>query len=265
MDFGKKMGRNALVRLGAHLSGPREGRRIVAFHEIRDGGLFRKRMEWLRAAFEVVPLHELIHRPPDADAAVALTFDDGYGVFHELVAPVLADLGLPATFFVCSGFVGLTGSAAAAYARRCLQRVDAPRPLTHAELADLACTPGFEIGSHTVHHLDVGRRWDRAVLRAEIDGDRDRLADWTGRAVRLFAYPFGERGTVSEQVSAHVRASGFDAAVTCVPGFVTAGGDPFLTPRDGLDETDPLALWRAWLQGGYDRLYAWTSRLALAG
>jgi peptidoglycan/xylan/chitin deacetylase (PgdA/CDA1 family) len=39
---------------------------------------------------------------------VVITFDDGYKSWVTNVLPALKELELPATFFVSSGFVGLT-------------------------------------------------------------------------------------------------------------------------------------------------------------
>jgi len=57
--------------------------------------------------FEVVPLETLAEpgRPRARRRRVALTFDDGLRSNVRVAYPILRELGLPATFFVCPGLV----------------------------------------------------------------------------------------------------------------------------------------------------------------
>ncbi|WP_229491437.1 polysaccharide deacetylase family protein [Massilia sp. HP4] len=70
---------------------------------------FRWQMALLARCFNVLPLHDALRAldqgtlPP---RAVCITFDDGYRSVHDLALPVLRELGLPATVFVTSGFIG---------------------------------------------------------------------------------------------------------------------------------------------------------------
>jgi peptidoglycan/xylan/chitin deacetylase (PgdA/CDA1 family) len=69
---------------------------------------FEARLAWVGSCFNVIPLAEAVAglragRLPRR--ALAITFDDGYRDNAELAAPILAKLGLPATFFVATGFL----------------------------------------------------------------------------------------------------------------------------------------------------------------
>ena len=64
-------------------------------------------MEVLRQQARPVTLEELVTKRIDRDAkaAVAVTFDDGYANNLSVAKPVLERNGVPATVFVCSGYL----------------------------------------------------------------------------------------------------------------------------------------------------------------
>lgn len=69
---------------------------------------FRWQMAALGAYFSPLSLAEAVERLQGGDLpprAVCVTFDDGYRDNYEVALPVLEDLGIPATFFVSSGYV----------------------------------------------------------------------------------------------------------------------------------------------------------------
>jgi peptidoglycan/xylan/chitin deacetylase (PgdA/CDA1 family) len=259
--------RNALVRAGgvaASVGGPKAGKRALAFHEIPDAVRFREFLDRLIAEYDILALHEWLTAPPATRTQLTLTFDDGYASWHESVAPLLDERGLPAVFFVSSGLVGLRGSEAREFARSRLRRTRELELIGARELEDLARHPLFEVGGHTVTHADLGRITAPDIARAEIAGDRARLEDRLGARVRWFAYPFGNHANVSLTARSLVEELGMAAAFTLIPGWWEPGkGDRYLIGRDGIDPSLPFALWRAWLRGGYDRLY--TVKTAVTG
>jgi peptidoglycan/xylan/chitin deacetylase (PgdA/CDA1 family) len=232
------------------------GKRVIVFHDVKDAELLREKLEWLMEHYEIVSLEELLSRPLGQRTQVAITFDDGYACWHELAAPILEDLKIPTVFFVCSGFVGLADKEAEDFGHRYFHRQQKLSPITRNQLAELANHPLFEIGSHTVHHIDLGQPMDEGTLRAEISTDKGQLENWTGAPVCWFAYPFGEPKNVSPQAVNFVRCMGFLAAFTLVPSYWKPDHDRFKIGRDSLDLAQPLWLWRARLNGGYDNLYA---------
>ena len=234
---------------------------VLLFHRVADvthdiHGLavspaaFRSQMEQLRESWQVLPLRELAAaaangEPPDR--AVALTFDDGYLDNLETAAPILAELGLPATFFLttetrsgCRRFWwdvledALASDRAAHdewYVRfqrsapvvrddmlaQLARQTGVPlvskagRPMTFEEMARLRAFPLIDIGAHSVHHLSLAQLSADECHR-EVFESRSALERLTGRPVTSFAYPFG--ATAPDALAA-VTAAGFDDAVTC--------------------------------------------------
>jgi peptidoglycan/xylan/chitin deacetylase (PgdA/CDA1 family) len=251
--------RNALVRAGgavASLGGSRPGKRALVFHEVPEIPRFRDFLDWLLAEYEVLAVEDWLRNPPGDRTQLTLTFDDGYASWHEAVAPLLEERNVPAVFFVTSGLVGLRGKEARDFARSRLHRTRELKFIDLRQLEDLASHALFEVGGHTLTHADLGRISNHHTVREEVVGDRAALEDWLGVKVRWFAYPFGTPGNVSPTARSVVEEVGMSAAFTLIPGWwEPSSGDRFLIGRDGVDPSLSFSLWRAWLRGGYDRLY----------
>lgn len=76
---------------------------------VPDAEQFEAQMRWISEWFSVLPLAEAIGRL-EANAlparALAITFDDGYADNHQVACGILRRLGLSATFFIATGFLG---------------------------------------------------------------------------------------------------------------------------------------------------------------
>jgi peptidoglycan/xylan/chitin deacetylase (PgdA/CDA1 family) len=80
--------------------------RILMYHGTprRDAAALERQLRLVRLAFPIVPLDALA-AGTNGRARVALTFDDGLRSNVEVAYPILKQLGLSATFFVCPGLI----------------------------------------------------------------------------------------------------------------------------------------------------------------
>jgi peptidoglycan/xylan/chitin deacetylase (PgdA/CDA1 family) len=210
---------------------------IVAFHRVNDelppdsltcsSADFELFCQFFKDHFMVVPLSEQVracyeNRP--TGGTVSITLDDGYLDNYTVAAPILERLGLPATFFVTTSFIGT-------------QHVppwDADLPMhpgwmTWEQVRDLA-SRGFDIGAHTQTHIDMGHE-SADVIAAELAGSRLALEQALGREVRLFAYPFGGPENITETARTLVRDAGFTCCLSCDSGTNPVLPNPFYLRR----------------------------------
>lgn len=247
--------RRAPLSIARLLGLGRGGDRVAVLHEVTAPERLRHRLEWLDLHFEVVDLETLLKGEGGSGARVALTFDDGMRSWHTVVRPVLEEMTLSATFFVCSGFIDAAGSDLTSFVRTNLRRSGSLEPLTWEQVAELAAHPLFEVGAHSRRHLDLGALEPGEVER-EIVEDVRRIEDQAGCEVRYLAYPFGQPEQLPESAGDTLARAGLEGAFTTVPGPVTARTDRRYLPRHGLDLREPRWVWRAVLRGAYDPIYA---------
>lgn len=254
----KRRLRDTLI-LGAHRLNRRSrlaGKRVIVLHDVEapEADAFRVRMEFIREKFEILSMADLLQNPAGDRIQVAVTFDDGYASWAETAAPLLSELEIPAVFFACSGLVDLEEGESRRFYRENIRRMRPFAPLRRSHIELLSENPLFEIGSHTVGHADLGAITAPDQLRAQIADDRVALEKLTGKRVRYFAWPFGGRAQISETARHAIRAAGFEAAFTTIPGRNAPPDDALLIGRDMLSLDDPTSVWEARLHGAYDTL-----------
>lgn len=215
---------------------------VVAFHRITDelpeDGLtcgsekFESFCQFFQKHFRTVALSDQIagcRAGADLGGTLSITFDDGYRDNYEVAAPILRRLRLPATFFVTTGYIGT--DTVAPWDRQLPMR---PGWMSWEQVRALA-DMGFEIGSHSEAHIDLGTA-DAETVRTDLATSQRKLAAALGKPARLFAYPFGGPEHLSARSRELVREAGFECCIACYGGLNPAKPDPFNLNRIGIAE-----------------------------
>jgi peptidoglycan/xylan/chitin deacetylase (PgdA/CDA1 family) len=180
-------------------------------------------------------------RPVDGDDVLAnrprsfhVTFDDSYRNFAAAL-PVMRDLGVRASVFVCTG---LAGEGRAFHVPELEQRMpdsaDELLTMPWQTLCELSAH-GVEIGSHSVSHPHLPELSD-SELRHELVDSREEIEARVGRPCRFLAYPYGDNDA---RVRTAARRAGYVAAYALRAGW--PGADPVALPRVDIYRRDGLS------------------------
>ena len=85
------------------------------------------------------------------------------------------------------------------------------------QVSELARSGLIQFGAHTVHH-EILSRLDDATLGNELRESIDVVAERTGNASRVFAYPNGRPQDYDERAVRLLRSLAIQAALTTIPG-----------------------------------------------
>lgn len=236
----KSLAGQCLFRTGIYRQFYR-GRAIIAlFHRIDDDRPddplccsqqdFDRFCRFFRKYFTVVPLSVLLdrlERGSDVSGLLAITFDDGYLDNAVLAAPILRKYELPACFFITPGFLSSGCDAPWDVARGVRSKW-----MDWDQVRELSAQ-GFEIGAHTMTHVDLGQVVGEAA-RWEIAESKRELERVLQKPVDLFAYPFGGLHQCTESNRSLVRSAGFRCCLSAHGGVVGEAADPFWLLRTTL-------------------------------
>lgn len=210
---------------------------VICLHRVNDDkgddlttpvSVFEQFLRSIKSDYNPISFRQLVEslhrREPIPANAVAITFDDGYRDNRTIAAPLLKQYDMPATFFVTSDYIGTD---------RVFpwdSEIGARYPMmSWDDVRDLA-NMGFDIGGHTMNHIDLGNA-PLDVAEREIFGCKARIERELGREIHDFAYPFGRVDAIRDEVREIVRRCGFRSCVSACGGKVCATSDPFRLER----------------------------------
>ena len=175
--------------------------RWLARHRFRAVTLARVEAAWAGRA-------RLPRRP------LVISFDDGYRSVYEHAFPRLRRRHWPAVLNLAAGNLYWYGGLSPRRVRRLIRA-------------------GWELASHTIHHMPV-QGASRRTLLVEVAGSRRLLRRMFHVPVRNFAYP---EGRWDGRAAAAVRAAGYTAAAGIVPGLARPD-ERFHLDRIRVDDSD---------------------------
>jgi peptidoglycan/xylan/chitin deacetylase (PgdA/CDA1 family) len=229
--------------------------RFVMFHDIPDEAEenFRATLRFLKQQTNVVSLNDYFAgRLCSKKVNVVVTFDDGYKSWISKAAPALRQLEMPATFFISSGFLGLSDEKEDEFTRVNLKVTrKITGSLSEKDVRWLS-EEGFAIGGHTCAHANLADIRGRTELLREILNDKRKLEAIIGKEIHFFAYPFGVYNHPSEDLKGVLEEAGYTGAVTTIPGFNNAGTNRYFLHRELTRAVTPLCVFKALVFGTYD-------------
>lgn len=214
---------------------------VLLFHRVTDEARdnlsvgvaqFERLMQSLKQHCEVLSIEQVLALgatvPRSRRPLVAVTFDDGYLDNYTHAAPILRRLGLPAGFYVSTGIV-----ASDRQFPHDQRRGNATLPVMTWDQIRQMHAWGFNVGSHTVSHVDCVAE-DEAVVRGELQQSRADLQREIGRDDLIFAYPYGGRHQMNAQRLELVREVGYVACLSAYGGSNVGRVDGWNVLRRGI-------------------------------
>jgi peptidoglycan/xylan/chitin deacetylase (PgdA/CDA1 family) len=173
----------------------------------RDIYNFAHDLAFIRRNFEVVSMDELADirsgkRKVNTDIAV-ITFDDGDLSIYALAYPLLAEFGLPATFFLVPSYINTTGYISWEQAQEMLSYRDQDGEQL------------FSFGSHTMNHVYLGEvnTMDAAF---EMSVSKLTIEHMLDTEVTALALPFGS-GHDNDRILKQAAEAGYTVVRNSLP------------------------------------------------
>jgi peptidoglycan/xylan/chitin deacetylase (PgdA/CDA1 family) len=217
--------------------------------------LFLIQLAYVKRHYRVIPLREYLlareNRQRLPRHSVILTFDDGLRNFLTVAAPILNDLGLPATVFLVTDRVESRGQSNMGSS---WVSADDKVSLSWSEATTFQFEGRIEFGSHTCSHPELPQLTSSEIdveLRDSLRAIRNNLHD---NVPVSFAYPYGY---YSEFIAGKARSAGYSCALTTDAGSNSINTDLFRLRRAVVRHYDTIDVFAARVSGlvGWLRIF----------
>jgi len=215
---------------------------VLTFHAVRasETQAFEQQMRKLKGLAHPVFADEVA--PSCGRISVAVSFDDGLRSVFENALPIMASLGIPATLFIPTGYLGLApawGSFANSFGRH-------SDSVVSAEVLAQVDPQLVRVGSHTVTHRPLADV-ERLQCQREMEESKQSLERLLGLPVRMLAFPFGSFSLDTVKLA---HEAGYDMLFANVP-LVTRDNPPRLVGRLDVSPLDWALEFRLKVAGAY--------------
>jgi peptidoglycan/xylan/chitin deacetylase (PgdA/CDA1 family) len=230
-------------------------RTIFAYHGIDSNHsacvsptVFKEQIEHILKEFKIVKLPDLLSAKHVAtDRVASITFDDAYENILKSAIPYLKKVGVHATIFVPTKYLGQKNYWDDENGAHLLNI------MTSQQLSVLS-GDGISVGSHTHSHFRlVGN--DQSILKTEIIDSKHKLEDIIGKKVATFCYPYGMRGDYNPFAIEYIKKAGYELAVSSKYGRTNTEKDKFEMYRITVTPEDDLQNLKLKVSGTYDWLW----------
>ena len=171
---------------------------------------------------------------------LAVSFDDAWKSVGQVAAPILRKRDIPWSLFVVSGW----SEGEAAWLKDEIHDWQELKALVGEDL---------ELGSHSVTHPDFGKL-DAEQARSELIASRAKIEQRLGFAPPTFAIPLGQ----SMNWTAHAHQAAQDAGYEVIYAQAEETRFPGTVPRTFVTHFDNDRIFRALLEGAFDRWEEWS-------
>ncbi len=197
--------------------------------------MFGSQLDYLKTqGYHMITFNQLFaalyYNGPLPTKPVILTFDDGYDDAYRFAYPILREHGFSGMFYIITGKVGWQGQ------------------MTWAQMREMLAH-GMQMGSHTIHHVDMGRVFLISPEQAqqEVQLSQSVMQRQLGVAIQQFCYPSGEpfhhgSWALRHSVTQLLAANGYVGATTDpgMTGIQQESQSPFVLLRLRVDGRELL-------------------------
>lgn len=155
---------------------------------------------------------------------ILITFDDGYKNNFTNAFPILRRMGLSATIFICSGFIGKEN---AIFENEKVIEGKMPEDYLDEEDILIMSENGISFGSHSVNHYYLDKI-EAQNLENEIVLSKQNLEKLINKKIHFFSYPYGR---YNDATIDSLKEAGYLGAFTIKRGKIGKGDNPYELKR----------------------------------
>jgi hypothetical protein len=186
--------------------------------------------------------------------AVCITFDDGYQNNYDHAFPILAELGISATFYLTTDYIGSTRPLD--WKKKldgdCSLNGRNLFPLTWEQVREMT-NYGMDFASHSHTHANFNLL-DSDSIKREVTESQVIMARYLSHYGRSIACPFRVKASQITKVQLCLKDTGCSGAFLGTWGSVGPDTNRFNMPRMSVYRKDSLYVFRQKIEGLYDWL-----------